>query len=134
MNNVAAEMEHLHNPGKIEFGTPGARKRARPVWGGLGGNVRQQCHNAPPFHSIIAAARPSKCYVTTGSDTGWLPAGSRRVALNSVGTWNTKGTKRNTKSTKAFFVFWFAPFVFPFNPFSGHERNCVALYLTSSTA
>ena len=62
MNNVAAEMEHLHklakwtkgqgNPGKIEFGTPGARKRARPVWGGLGGNVRQQCRTAPPFHSM----------------------------------------------------------------------------------
>src|SRR5262245_18650036 len=33
---------------------PGARKRACPVWGGLGGNVRQQCPNAPPFHSIIA--------------------------------------------------------------------------------
>ena len=47
------------NPGKIEFGTPGARKRARPVWGGLGGNVRQQCRNAPPFHSITVAARLS---------------------------------------------------------------------------
>src|SRR5215471_309582 len=69
------------NPGKIEFGTPGARKRARPVWGGLGGNVRQQCRNAPPFHSIIAAARPLNYYVTTGLDTGWLPAGFRMAAF-----------------------------------------------------
>jgi hypothetical protein len=45
------------NPGKIEFGTPGAWKRACPVWGGLGGNVRQQCRDAPPFHSIIAFVR-----------------------------------------------------------------------------
>jgi len=27
--------------------------------------MRQQCRNAPPFHSIIAAARPSNCCVTT---------------------------------------------------------------------
>jgi len=100
MNNFAAEMGHLHelakwttgqgNPGKIEFGTPGARKRARPVWGGLGGNVWQQCHDAPPFHSIIAAARPSKCYVTTASDSGWLPAGSRKAAFAG-------GLKRRTR-------------------------------------
>ena len=65
MNNVAREMEHLNkNPGKIEFGTPGARKRACPVWGGLGGNVRQQCRNAPPFHSIIAPVRRSNFFAT----------------------------------------------------------------------
>ncbi len=60
------------NPGKIEFGTPGARKRARPVWGGLGGNVRQQCRNAPPFHSIIVAARPSESSASTASAGGCL--------------------------------------------------------------
>src|SRR5215813_9929474 len=75
MNNVAAEMEHLHklakwtkgqgNPGKIEFGTPGARKRARPVWGGLGGNVRQQCRNAPPFHSITETVEGSASVIAS---------------------------------------------------------------------
>ena len=72
------------NPGKIEFGTPGARKRARPVWGGLGGNVRQQCRNAPPFHSIIAAARLSKSSPSTYVENSVMwsswplrPAGTR---------------------------------------------------------
>lgn len=34
MNNVAREMEHLNkNPGKVEFGTPGARKRCAAARG-----------------------------------------------------------------------------------------------------
>jgi len=115
MNNVAAEMEHLHklakgttgqgNPGKIEFGTPGARKRACPVWGGLGGNVWQQCRNAPPFHSIIAAARPSKCCVTTASDSISSPAGFRKAAFAGgpkIKTRRSTHSRRN--SSRSFFI------------------------------
>ena len=70
------------NPGKIEFGTPGARKRARPVWGGLGGNVRQQCRNAPPFHSIIDAARLSKSLHSMVSAGGWSSDAFHRAGFS----------------------------------------------------
>ena len=69
------------NPGIVGFGTPGARKRARPVWGGLGGNVRQQCRNAPPFHSITGAVRRSKCFATMASASGSLHEGYQKVVF-----------------------------------------------------
>jgi len=52
MNNVAKEMEHLHNNQTRLVGPPDARKRACPVRGALDGNLLLQGSKALSFDPI----------------------------------------------------------------------------------
>jgi hypothetical protein len=55
-------------------GSRGLRRFANERW-------RKILSPAPYLYLGIAAARPSNCYVTTASDSGWLLAGSRKAAF-----------------------------------------------------